>query len=135
MEKHNSHILLADDDVDDLDLLSAVMQELDVSYNIVHANDGEEALVKLNEMKLTGNLPCLIVLDINMPKMLGPELLVVFRSHPKFDTVPIVMLSTSMPEDMRRQLLKSGANYAVQKPYQVDGFAKLIAAVLGKWRS
>jgi CheY-like chemotaxis protein len=66
MDRHNSSILLVDDDVDDLNLLSEVMHEIDVSYNIIQANNGEEALVKLNEMKQDGNLPCLIVLDIKM---------------------------------------------------------------------
>lgn len=122
-------IAIIDDDSDDLELMEEAIRSFNPDARCLCFPDPVHALTSLCSPDV--NAPECIFIDINMPKMLGPELLVVLRSHPKFDNVPIAMLSTSMPDHMSRQLLNSGANYAVQKPYKVEAFAKLIAAVLG----
>jgi CheY-like chemotaxis protein len=95
MDKNNQTILLVDDDIDDLNLLSEVMHEIDWTYNIVQANNGEEALVKLEGMKQAGKLPCLIVLDINMPKMDGKQTLVAIQDDSELTNIPVVIFTTS----------------------------------------
>jgi CheY-like chemotaxis protein len=98
MEKNNPYILLADDDIDDLSLLSEVLHKVDTTYIIVQANNGEDALLKLNEMKKYGNLPCLIVLDVNMPKLDGKQTLVAIQSDPELSFIPVVVFTTSSSE-------------------------------------
>jgi CheY-like chemotaxis protein len=98
MEKNNPYILLADDDIDDLSLLSEVLHKVDTTYIIVQANNGEDALLKLNEMKKYGNLPCLIVLDVNMPKLDGKQTLVAIQSDPELSFIPVVVFTTSNSE-------------------------------------
>jgi CheY-like chemotaxis protein len=98
MGKQNQTILLADDDHDDLELLSEVISGIDEDYKIVQVNNGIQALKKLKELKLQGNLPCLIVLDINMPRMDGKQTLLAVKSDPDFSNIPVVIFSTSNSE-------------------------------------
>ena len=73
-------ILCVDDDPDDLQLLREAIERIDSSYTIVEAYDGEDGLRRLNNMKESNQLPCLIVLDINMPKMDGKQAFVSINS-------------------------------------------------------
>lgn len=95
MEKLNSFILLADDDADDLQLLSEVFQKIDTRYIIIQVNNGLEALSQLEEMKQQGKLPCLIVLDINMPLMDGKKTLVALQNDAELKNIPVVIFTTS----------------------------------------
>ena len=62
-----------DDDSDDLLFLEEALRSVDTSYQILHAFDGIEGLERLAQMKVEANLPCKIVLDINMPRSGGRE--------------------------------------------------------------
>jgi CheY-like chemotaxis protein len=88
-------ILCVDDDQDDLIMLREVIQEMGRPYKIIEAFDGLIALDVLKKMQTEGNLPCLIVLDINMPRMDGKQTLVAIQNDPVLATIPIVVFSTS----------------------------------------
>jgi CheY-like chemotaxis protein len=64
-------VLLIDDDHDDLEMLQEALKSIDADHTIVEAHNGIEGLEKLQELAAAETLPCLIVLDINMPKMDG----------------------------------------------------------------
>ena len=72
-------ILWADDDVDDLLLFREVLEELTQSFDVVEAANGKEALAYLQKAKAASLLPCLIILDINMPVLNGKETLVAIK--------------------------------------------------------
>jgi CheY-like chemotaxis protein len=88
-------ILCADDDDDDIQMLQEAIKELDGSYHIAKANDGLDALKQLQAMKEKGSLPCLVVLDINMPKMDGRQTFISIRNNPDLAHIPVVIFSTS----------------------------------------
>ncbi len=88
-------ILCVDDDADDLILLKQAIHKIDSDYKIIEANDGVQALDILHHMNDTNNLPCLIVLDINMPRMDGKQTLVEIQQHDTLSSIPVVMFTTS----------------------------------------
>jgi CheY-like chemotaxis protein len=129
MDKHNHTILLADDDLDDLNLLTDVLHELDTSYSIVQTHDGEEAIKKLAEMKEAGNLPCLVILDINMPKMDGKQTLVTIQSDSELSDIPVVIFSTSNSE-VDKLFFKNKNVEMITKPIEYESLYKVAAQML-----
>jgi CheY-like chemotaxis protein len=93
-------VLCVDDDPDDRELIRNAIFNVDPSYTVAHATNGKEALQYLS--RATENeLPCLVILDINMPVMDGKQALVEIKKIKKLDQVPIVVFSTSShPSDL-----------------------------------
>lgn len=85
----------ADDDPDDLMLMRQVLQEMDSNYEIVEVNNGREALDYLQEASATNKLPCLLILDMNMPIMDGKETLAQIKADEKLKDLSIVVFTTS----------------------------------------
>lgn len=88
-------VLIIDDDKDDLEMLQHALVDIDGEHRIVEAADGVYGLSVLNQMADKKELPCLIVLDINMPRMDGRETLLKIKSDEKLSKIPIVIFSTS----------------------------------------
>jgi len=87
-------IVYAEDDLDDLFILQQAFQKHD-HIDVVHAPDGKLALVMLEDMAQENTLPCLVILDINMPVMNGREALHAIRNHSDLSKLPVVLFSTS----------------------------------------
>lgn len=95
-----SDILLVDDDIEDVEMIEEVFREAHQQVGIQKAHNGMEALTLLNRLDKEGSLPCLIVLDINMPLMNGKETLAHIKQNPRYKQIPVVVFSTSSnPED------------------------------------
>jgi CheY-like chemotaxis protein len=92
ISKHT--ILYAEDDIDDLFIVREAFEKHD-HIQVVHAPNGKEALRELEQMSEAGILPCLIILDINMPVMNGRETLERIRNQSEFGNIPVVLFSTS----------------------------------------
>jgi CheY-like chemotaxis protein len=88
-------VLLVDDDRDDLELLQNALKAIDPNHTIIEAANGVEGLAKLNSLIGKGELPCLIVLDINMPKMDGKQTFMAIKCNNKLSKIPVVIFSTS----------------------------------------
>lgn len=88
-------IFYAEDDLDDLFIVKQAFQTYHGTIQIVHANNGLEALEALQNLNENGTLPCLILLDINMPGMDGRETLIKIKQHDRLKHIPAVMFSTS----------------------------------------
>ena len=103
-------ILYADDDIDDLQLVEEAFSIYSPSVKLITAKDGVEALSYLFDLKEREIIPCLIILDINMPRMSGKEVLVKLRQTPDFSDVPVILFTTSsMPLDVEfSQKYKAG---------------------------
>lgn len=87
-------ILWADDDADDIYLVSQVLDEAGYDYNVVIVSNGREVIEYLSRLDKK-EFPCLIILDINMPVLDGKQTLVQLRKHPDFKSIAVVMFSTS----------------------------------------
>lgn len=131
-------ILVAEDSLFDLEFTLLALAKCDIPNPIVVVRDGQEALDYLycqNQYakRNTGN-PGVILLDINMPKVDGLEVLKTVRTTPKFSSVPIVMLTHSEQiSDVHRARLLGIDRYIV-KPVEFDQFktdiCKAVSAVL-----
>lgn len=88
-------VLLIDDDQDDLEMLEEALKIIDGGHQTIQANDGVEGLKVLERLLNEQRLPCLIVLDINMPRMDGKQTFVAIKSNKKLCNIPIVIFSTS----------------------------------------
>lgn len=112
---HKHTILYAEDDLDDLFMIRQAFEQFDGSTQILHSGNGFEALEQLNKAKANQQLPCLIILDINMPGMNGREALIRIRQSESFKNIPVVLFTTSSSDLDRAFAKKWGAEF-ITKP-------------------
>ena len=94
--KQRRYILCIDDDPDDLQMLQEALSMIDGdTHQVIEANDGAEGLEKLRQLSSAGSSPCLVVLDINMPKLDGKQTFLSIKSDKQLSEIPIVVFSTS----------------------------------------
>ena len=100
MTKSKHTIVYAEDDLDDLFIVKQAFEKHD-HIEVIHAADGRKALQTLEAMVQENYLPCLVILDINMPVMNGKETLQAIRNHPHLSRLSVVLFSTSnSPSDI-----------------------------------
>ncbi len=116
-------ILYAEDDLDDLDMVKLAFEKQD-DIEIVHAHDGNEALAYLTNLGDGEELPCLIILDINMPGMDGRQTLSHLKQNETFKDIPVVMFTTSNSPIDIEFAKKHGADF-VTKPLRFDEIENL----------
>jgi len=100
--RNSKPILLVEDDSIDAMTVKRALQDLNVTNPLVHKGNGEEALEYLRNPNSTE--PCLILLDLNMPKMNGIEFLKIIKSDDTLREIPVVVLTTS---DEQRDIVES----------------------------
>jgi CheY-like chemotaxis protein len=105
--------LLADDDQDDADLFEEALRNIDKSIELSAANNGKDALRKLNQHL---SVPEIIFLDINMPEMDGWDCLMNIKKNERFKNIPVVMFSTSSTSINGKKAIQSGAAGYLEKP-------------------
>ncbi len=88
-------VLYADDDLDDLQFIREAFYHYSDSVELVTVSDGLEAVAYLNNISVHQPTPCLIILDINMPRMDGKEALKIIRDMKRFEEVPAILFTTS----------------------------------------
>ena len=109
-------ILYADDDYDDLELITDSFSRYANNVDVVKAFDGFEALSYLKNLSAADPSPCLIILDLNMPRLNGMDTLVKIKSMERFEHVPVVVFTTSSSEREKAIAVESGAAAFVTKP-------------------
>src|SRR5215216_2619684 len=90
-----SPILLVEDRATDLDLTKRAFARRRVLNPVLVARDGEEALAYIGRWETGEPLPVFILLDLKLPKMSGLEVLRRIKQHPKFATIPVIVLTSS----------------------------------------
>ena len=88
-------ILYADDDADDLMLVQEALTNFTDSVEVITMNSGEEAIDFLENLDALEPAPCLIILDVNMPRLNGKETLLKIRNMERFEEIPVVLFTTS----------------------------------------
>ncbi len=106
-------ILLADDDLDDRYFFLKALKELDISVRFNTVEDGEKLIVYL--LKNSETLPDVLFLDLNMPRKSGVECLEEIKANPTLKSLPVVIYSTSLYDDVSEHLYELGAHYYVRK--------------------
>lgn len=118
----NRPILLVEDNPIDLDLTLRAFTAKKLSNPIQVARDGEEALDYLKRWEEGETRPVVILLDLNLPKINGLEVLQKIKSHPDFKTIPVVILTTSSESSDLQAAYLSGANSYIVKPVNFSKF-------------
>ncbi len=130
-------ILIAEDDADDRFLLQAAFQENGFTDRLHFVDNGVELMEYLSSVRNDGNtpviLPKFILLDLNMPKKDGREVLKEIKQHPELRKIPVVIFSTTNNEQEMRRCYELGANSYITKPNSFDHLLKIVANLRGYW--
>ncbi len=118
-------ILWADDDADDLQLMREILMKNHQEFTIIEVGNGKEALHYL-EKSSQKDLPCLVILDINMPILDGKETLTLIRKNEKLDEIPVVIFTTSASEMDKLFCRKHGTRMITKPP----NYSKLESIVI-----
>jgi chemotaxis family two-component system response regulator Rcp1 len=130
-------VLLVEDSPGDVRLTKEAFKDAKVHINLHVASDGAEAMAFLGREGEHANVPRpdLILLDLNLPKKDGREVLAEIKASPSLKSIPVVILTTSASEEdiLRSYLLH--ANCYITKPVDLDGFLKVVKSVDNFWLS
>jgi len=131
MSNHESrYILLVEDDEVDRMTVKRAIKKLKIPNDLVTAENGEEALDLLHSSK---ELPWFILMDINMPRMNGLELLKMMKSDERLKIIPIIMLTTSAQDEDRYESFQNSVAGYVIKPVEFQDFMDAIDRIHKYW--
>lgn len=130
MEKYT--VLMADDDADDRFLVQAAFDENSIGQKILFFEDGEQLLDHLDKSNLEDQTS-FILLDLNMPKRDGREVLKHLKSHEKLSKIPVIVFSTSKAPDDIHASYQLGANSYVVKPSSYEGLKDVVKKISDFW--
>jgi two-component system response regulator len=129
-------ILIAEDDADDRFLLQAAFEENGFSDKLYFVENGVEVLEYLNSLKVSQKerkFPRFILLDLNMPKKDGREVLKELKQSADLKKIPVVIFSTTNNEQEMRRCYELGANSYITKPNSFESLLKTVAALRSYW--
>ncbi len=137
MATKEKSILLVEDNPDDAELTRRALRKVHLGNNVVHVADGAAALDYLfhegDYAQSTHAPPCLVLLDINLPKLDGHEVLRRLRADPRTKLLPVVMLTSSKEEQDLLRSYEQGCNSYVQKPIDFQQFIESISQLGLYW--
>ncbi|HMK24857.1 MAG TPA: response regulator [Chitinophagaceae bacterium] len=128
-------ILLVEDNEGDIILTLEAFKEIKVKNSIAVVKDGEEAIefLKKQGQYADRTMPNLILLDINMPKLNGIEVLDFIKKDEKLRKIPVVMLTTSSSESDIAACYEKSANCFITKPLDFGKFLNVVEAIESFW--
>lgn len=129
----NVNILLVEDNEGDILLTTEALQEIKVANKLEVARTGEQAIDILNERANERSLPDLILLDVNLPRVNGHEVLKYIKENDRLKHIPVIMLTTSSSFEDISKSYKKHVNCYIVKPVEVDDFVKAIAQIENFW--
>lgn len=133
--KNSLNILLVEDNAGDIMLITDALEEAEILITIDVVNNGEKAI---NYLKKEGgfgsrNTPDLIILDINLPRLNGHEVLHFIKNNADTRHIPVVILTTSSSDKDIRASYDEYANCFITKPTDVDNFTNVIHRIENFW--
>ncbi|MFB9052774.1 response regulator [Formosa undariae] len=123
-------ILLIEDDMIEVMKLNRAISSLELPHKIIEANNGEDAL---NLLAQKDNIPDIILLDLNMPKINGIEFLGILKNDPTLKYVPTIILTTSSNQRDLLACYEIGIAGYVLKPLKYEEYVSKIEKLLGYW--
>lgn len=119
---NQTRILLIEDNPADVFLIKEALRSHDVRFELDWVRDGEEAVARLAKIGSSLTVPDLVLLDLNLPKVDGKEILARIRRNPALaQTIVAILTSSDSPHD-RRETADLGANCYIKKPPTLDEF-------------
>lgn len=123
-------IMLIEDDMIEVMKLNRAIKSLELSHEIIEANNGEEAIKALEKKD---NLPDIILLDLNMPKINGIEFLKILKADDRLKFIPTVILTTSNNQRDLLECYKIGVAGYILKPLKYENYVSKIEKLLSYW--
>ncbi len=130
--KSSRPIFLVEDDAVDQMLLQRALSTLRIKNRLDVANNGEEALELLGRSK-SEDIPCLILIDLNMPRMNGFEFLKALRQDESLRMIPVIVLTTSKEQKDVKESYRLGAAGYMAKPVDYLQFVELVKTIDRYW--
>jgi len=135
----SSTILLVEDNADDAKMTITSLRDANVQNEIHHCRTGDEALEYLfnhnaeDGTTTTAYLPCLILLDLNLPGTDGREVLQILKQDEVRKVIPVIVLTTSSDERDINRCYNAGANSYIVKPVGFEGFITAMERLSDYW--
>ncbi|HRO42700.1 MAG TPA: response regulator [Flavipsychrobacter sp.] len=129
-------ILIAEDDADDRFLLRTAFEENGFTDRLHFVENGVEVIEYLNSINISEkgkNFPRFILLDLNMPKKDGREVLKELKQNLNLKNIPVIIFSTTNNEQEMRRCYELGANSYITKPNSFESLLKTVAALRSYW--
>lgn len=126
-------ILLVEDRSVDVDLTKRAFAKRKLLNPLNVAGDGEEVLALFDRWEAGEPMPICILLDLKMPKVNGLEVLHRLKNHPKFSTIPVIILTTSTEDSDVQEAYKLGCNSYIVKPVEFDKFMDVASKIEVYW--
>jgi CheY-like chemotaxis protein len=120
-------MLLVEDDPDDVELMRQALLDNSIKFEMEVINHGDRVIQYLESCK---KFPDVIVLDLNLPKLHGREVLRKIKAVNSLSSIPVAILTTSSSQSERENCLKLGADIFITKPSSVAGFNEMITAIV-----
>lgn len=132
------YTILADDDEDDYLLVTQALEKADQAGELHWVRDGEELMDFLAARHLAGRqdemgMPSLILLDLNMPKKDGWEVMEELKADPRMRSIPIVVLTTSGAREDIDRAYRLGVNSYIRKPDDFSRFVEIMQILVRYW--
>ena len=133
METALAPILLVEDNPNDIEITRRALEKGQVKNQLTIARDGQEALDILFGGGGQTPLPGLILLDLNLPKVDGREVLSRIKTDPELKRIPVIVLTTSTREEDIVRSYDLGVNTFISKPVRFEDFIKVVTAIQEYW--
>ena len=127
--------LLVDDDIDDTFLFREVLNDVAPHIDLRTASNGQEALDLLLNLATENNLPDLIFLDLNMPRMDGKQCLSLLKANDQLQHIPVIMYTTSSHSRDIEETMQKGAVSFITKPSHVSDLRTIVGSLAGNVRN
>jgi CheY-like chemotaxis protein len=127
------HILLIEDNEGDILLTTEALEDSKIINDITVIKDGKAAIDYFNGLSEGGQKPDLVLLDINLPKKSGHEVLQYIKNHDNYKHIPVIMLTTSSAEQDVLIAYREHVNCFITKPIDVNDFIKAVAKIEDFW--
>jgi CheY-like chemotaxis protein len=129
-EHQRTRILLIEDHEPDVFLVKETLKTSDIACELTQLKDGEEARAYLWGVASAEVAPDLILLDLNVPKLEGLELLKIIRGRPCLAAIPVMVLTSSREPNDQDRAHRQGANVYVTKPISFHEFVRVVGTAV-----
>jgi two-component system, chemotaxis family, response regulator Rcp1 len=127
-------ILLVEDNLNDIEITRRALEKGQVKNELTIARDGQEAIdILFGRAKVRASLPGLILLDLNLPRVDGREVLSRIKTDPELRRIPVIVLTTSTREEDVVRSYDLGVNTFISKPVRFEDFIKVVTAIQEYW--
>ncbi len=132
MKNQKNIIFIVDDDPDDRQIILDAFLENDFNIDYVFIENGDQLIETLNT-STPDQYPSLILLDLNMPGMMGLQVLKVLKNNKNWKPIPVVVLTTSTLDRDREASYEMGASCFLRKPVAFDELTTMTSSIVNLW--